>query len=323
MRAIVYDSYGPPEVLHLADLPKPSPGPHEVRVRVHATTVNRTDCGFRSAEYFVSRLFSGLWRPKQRVLGSELAGEVDAVGSAVKGFAVGDRVFGLNPDAFGAHAEYVCMPEDGAIATIPEGIGFDEAAAVLDGLMLGNNMLRQVSFDAPPKLLVIGASGSIGSAVLQLAKIRGADVTAVGNPSSVQLLRSLGADRVLDYTKDDFAEHGGGYDAIIDAVGKSSFARCRHLLTPTGLYVSSELGPYWQNPLLALAAPLMRGRKVGFPIPSIKRAEVLAYREMLATGRYKAVIDRTYPLEDFLEATRYVETGQKTGNVVLRVGAPA
>lgn len=321
MRAIVYDSYGPPEVLRLADVPKPTPAPDEVRVRVLATTVNRTDCGFRSAEYVISRLFSGLLRPKQRVLGSELAGEIDAVGGAVKKLAVGDRVFGLNPDTFGAHAEYVCVPQDAAIATIPEGIGFDEAAAVLDGLMLGNNMLRQVSFDRPRKLLVIGASGSIGTAVLQLAKIRGAHVTAVGNPGSVELLRSLGADTVLDYTKDDFAQHGGGYDAIIDAVGKSSFSACRHLLTAKGLYVSSELGPYWQNPFLALAAPLMRGRKVGFPIPSITQQEVLAYRELLATGRYRAIIDRTYALEEFLEATRYVETGQKTGNVVLRVAA--
>lgn len=320
MKAIVHETYGPPEVLRLAELPTPTPAPGEVRVRVRATTVNRTDCGFRSAEYFISRLFSGLLRPKRPVLGSELAGEVDAVGSQVTTFAVGDRVFGLSPDSFGAHAEYVCVPADAAIATMPAGLSFEQAAAVLDGLMLGNNMLRQVRFDVPPHLLVIGASGSIGSAVLQLAKIRGAHVTAVGNPRSLDLLRSLGADVVLDYTKDDFVQRGGTYDAILDSVGKSSFSASRHLLGPKGLYVSSELGPHWENPLLALAAPLMRGRKVGFPIPSITQEDVLAYRALLADGRYLPIIDRTYPFEDFLEATRYVETGQKTGNVVLTVG---
>ena len=319
MRAIVHDTYGPPEVLRLAELPKPSPAPGEVRVRVRAATVNRTDTAFRSADYAINRLFSGLFRPKRPVLGSEYAGTVDAVGSGVTNLAVGDRVFGLNPDHFGAHAEYVCVGERSPIATMPEGTTFEEAAAVLDGLMLGANMMRQVSFDSPKHILVHGASGSIGSAALQLAKIRGAQVTATGNPGSLALLRSLGADVVLDYTKEDFLQTSETYDAIIDSVGKISFSACRHLLTPKGLYVSSELGAYWQNPFLALAAPLMLGRKVGFPIPSITQDDVLAYRELLASGRYRAVIDRTYPFEDFLEATRYVETGQKTGNVVLRV----
>jgi NADPH:quinone reductase-like Zn-dependent oxidoreductase len=318
MKAIVYTKYGSPEVLQLKEVKKPIPKENEVLIRIHATTVNRTDCGFRKPEYpIIIRPINGLFKPKKNILGSELAGVVEAIGSKVKSFQPGDAVFGLSTYNFGAHAEYICLAESASIALKPSNMSFEEAAAVCDGLFLAYNLVRKIDFKNHPKILVNGASGSIGSAAVQLARSFGAEVTAVCETRNFELLKSLGAGKVIDYTREDFTRHGDLYDAVIDAVGKSSFFKCRKLLKPGGVYFSSELGFLVQNIFLALFTPIFGGKKVMFPIPNDRKEDILLFKELIEAGKYKAVIDRTYRLEDIIEATRYVETGQKTGNVVI------
>ena len=319
MRAIVHERYGSPDVLQIADVERPVPEDDEVLIEVHATTVNRTDCGFRAAKPFFVRAFSGLRRPRRKILGSEMAGEVAAVGAAVTEFAVGDRVFGVNADKFGAHAEYLCMAERGALAAMPEGITFDEAAAVTDGAIIALTCLRKAGVQPGQRILVYGASGSIGTAGVQLAKVMDLHVTAVCNTPNFETVRALGADEVIDYTAEDFTKAGGDpYDMVFDAVGKRSFWNCRNLLTPRGTYVTTDLGFLWQNPLLTLTSRLGR-RRVRIPIPAYTKPNVVFLKELIEAGRYRAVIDRRYPLEAIAEATRYVETEQKTGNVVIQV----
>jgi NADPH:quinone reductase-like Zn-dependent oxidoreductase len=319
MRAVVYDSYGPPEVLRLEEVERPVPKEDEVLIKVHASAVNRTDTGLRSAEYFISRFLTGLLRPKRKIPGTELAGEVVEVGAAVTEFKVGDHVFGVSASTAGAHAEFVCLPESAPLAHKPTGMTFEEAAAVCDGAILALSYLRRVDLRMKQKILVYGASGSIGTAGVQLARYFDADVTAVCNTKNVELVRSLGADRVIDYTREDFTKSGETYDFIFDAVGKLSFKRCRGSLKPGGIYGSTDLGPYWQNPFLALWTSRIGDKKVLFPIPRYTKKDILFLKELIGAGKYRAVIDRRYPLEDVVEANRYVETGQKTGNVVLTV----
>jgi NADPH:quinone reductase-like Zn-dependent oxidoreductase len=320
MRAVVYDRYGPPDVLRLEEVPRPVPKDDEVLIRVHAAAVNRTDTGLRSAEYFISRFLTGLLRPKHRIPGTELAGEVEAVGPGETEFEVGDRVFGVSSKTAGAHAEFVCLPQSAPLAHMPTGMTFEEAAAVCDGVILALSFLRRVDLQKRREVLVYGASGSIGTAAVQLLKHFGADVTAVCNTENVDLVASLGADRVIDYTKEDFTRNGETYDFVFDAVGKLSFKRCRGSLRSGGIYGSTDLGPYWQNPFLALSTRWIGDRKVLFPIPRYTKKDVLFLKDLIEGGKYRAVIDRKYPLEDVVEANRYVETGQKTGNVVLTIG---
>lgn len=320
MRAVVYDRYGPPEVLRVQDVERPVPKDDEVLVKVHASTVNRTDTGLRSAEYFISRFFTGLLRPRHKIPGTELAGEVEAVGPAVTEFQVGDHVFGVSAKTAGAHAEFICLPETAPLAHKPAGITFEEAAAVPDGVILAMSYLKRVDLRKGRKVLIYGGAGSIGTASVQLAsKYFDADVTAVCNTKSLELVRSLGTDRVIDHTQEDFRKNGETYDVIFDAVGKLSFKQCRDSLKAGGIYGSTDLGPYWQNPFLALWTARIGDKKVLFPIPRYKKEGVLFVKELVEAGKYRAVIDRSYPLEEVVEANRYVETGQKTGNVVLTV----
>jgi NADPH:quinone reductase-like Zn-dependent oxidoreductase len=319
MRAVVYDRYGPPEVLRLGEVARPVPKDDEVLIKVHAAAVNRTDTGLRSAEYFISRFLTGLFRPRHRIPGTELAGEVVAVGPTVTEFQVGDHVFGVSSKTAGAHAEFVCLPESAPLAHKPDGVPFEEAAAVCDGVILALSFLKRVDLRTKRDLLVYGASGSIGTAGVQLANHFGADVTAVCNTENVELVRSLRPDRVLDYTKEDFTKEGRTYDFVFDAVGKLSFERCKGTLKPGGIYGSTDLGPYWQNPFLALWTSRIGYKKVLFPIPRYTKDDVLFLKGLIEAGKYRAVIDRRYPLEDVVEANRYVETGQKTGNVVLTI----
>ena len=287
-------------------------------VKIHATTVTRTDCGIRAGKPFFIRFFFGLRRPKQRILGTELAGEVEAVGAAVSEFAVGDHVFG-STSAFrsGAHAEFICMRESAPLAHKPAGMTFEEAAAVTDGAILALMCLEAAHIRKGQRILVYGASGSIGTAGVQLAKYFEADVTAVCNTKNVELVRSLGADRVIDYTQEDFTKNGETYDVIFDAVGKHSFSRCRGSLKRGGAYVATD---GFRNLFLALWTSRIGDKKVLFPIPPhYTKKNVLFLKELIEAGKYRAVIDRCYPLEDVVEATRYVETEQKTGNVVLTI----
>jgi NADPH:quinone reductase-like Zn-dependent oxidoreductase len=320
MRAVVYDRYGPPEVQRLEDVEQPVPKQDEVLVRIRATTVTRTDCGLRAGKPFIVRLFFGLSRPKQRILGTELAGEVEAAGAAVTEFAVGDQVFG-STSAFrsGTHAEFICMSESAPLAHKPAGMTFEEAASVTDGLVLALMCLEAAQIQKGQRIVVFGASGAIGTAGVQLAKNFEADVTAVCNTKNVDLVKSLGADRVIDYTQEDFTKNGETYDVIFDAVGKHSFSRSRGSLKRGGAYVATD---GFQNLFLALWTSRIGDKKVLFPIPPrYTKKNVLFLKELIEAGKYRAVIDRRYPLEDVVEATRYVETEQKTGNVVLTVGA--
>jgi NADPH:quinone reductase-like Zn-dependent oxidoreductase len=317
MRAVVHDTYGPPEVLRLEDVERPVPKDDEVLVRIHATTVTRTDCGWRKPHPFFSRVFTGLRRPKFRTLGMELAGEVEAVGSAVTEFRPGDRVFGVKSS--GANAEYVCIRERGGLAHMPSGLSFEEAAPGVDGGCIALECFRRAGDLAGKSVVVYGASGSIGTAAVQLAKHLGAHVTAVCNGGNVELVRSLGADEVVDYEREDFTRNGKTYHIVLDAVGKHSFRCSRRSLKPGGTFVETDLGFMWHVPLLALASRRLGSKRVTLPIPKYSKDDVLLLKELMEAGTYRGVVDRRYPLQDVVEATRYVETGQKTGNVVLTV----
>jgi NADPH:quinone reductase-like Zn-dependent oxidoreductase len=316
MRAVVHDRYGPAEVLRIEEVERPVPKEDEVLVKVHATTVTRSDCGYRAADPFFSRVFTGLRGPKQRVVGMELAGVVEAVGSAVTEFEVGDEVFGLRS---GANAEFVCVREQGALAHKPASLSFEEAAPLADGASIALACLSKADLGPGKQIVVYGASGAIGTAAVQIAKASGARVTAVCNTKNVELMRSLGADEVVDYTQEDFTKNGKTYDVVFDAVGKHSFRRCRGSLKEGGLHIETDLGFMWHVPFLALATRWIGGKRVTLPIPKYTKQDVLFVKELIEAGKYRPVIDRTYPLEDVIEATKYVETGQKTGNVVLTV----
>ena len=317
MKAVVFDRYGPPDVLRVANVERPVPKDDEVLVKVHATSVTRTDCGFRGAEPFFSRLFTGLRRPRYRTPGMELAGEVEAVGAGVTTFAVGDEVFGVKGS--GANAEYVCVRESGALAHKPAGLSFQEAAAATDGPSIALACIRKVEVEEGTRILIYGASGSIGTAAVQIAKSRGAHVTAVCGTETLDVVRSLGADEVIDYTREDFTKSGETYDVVFDAVGKHSFRRSRRTLRPGGTYIETDLGFMWHVPLLALLTRWIGDKRVTLPIPKYSKDDVLVVKEIVEAGKYRPVVDRAYSLDEIVEATRYVETGRKTGNVVLSV----
>jgi NADPH:quinone reductase-like Zn-dependent oxidoreductase len=321
MRAAVRGRYGGPEVVRVAEAEKPVPKDNEVLVRVHATTVNRTDCGVRAAHPFLYRLFVGLRRPRLTILGNEFAGDVEAVGAGVRSFAPGDKVFGFSPNKFGAHAEYVAIPAYGSIAAMPANLSYEEAAPGTEGAHYALAGIRSARVQAGQDVLVYGATGAIGSAAVQLLVSLGAKVTAVCAAAHKDLVVGLGAVRVIDYTAEDFTRDTETYDLVMDAVGKSSFARCRRLLRPRGIYLSTDLGPLSQNPVLALVTPLFGRRRVMFPIPTQRDpAEIMRYlKGLMESGAFKPVIDRRYPLDQIVEAYRYVETGQKVGNVVITV----
>lgn len=319
MKAAVHTRYGPPDVVRISEVEKPTAKDNEVLVKVHVTTVNRTDSGLRAAKPFINRFFTGLRRPRMTVLGNEFAGEVEAVGSGVTSFEVGDRVFGYNGSRFGAHAEYLTMPEDGSLATMPANVTYEEAAPSTEGSHYALSLIRKAKIRSGQAVLVSGATGAIGSAAVQLLKHLGAEVTAVCDTENVELVRGLGADRVIDYTAEDFTKDQQSYDVVLDAAGKSSFGRCKRLLKPSGIFLSSDLGPLSQNPLLALVTPLSGGKRVMFPIPRDDQEMVRYFKELIESGAFKPLIDRRYPLDQIVEAYRYVEMGQKIGNVVISV----
>jgi len=315
MRAVVHDRYGPAEVLHLEDIDRPVPKDDEVLIRIHATTVNRTDCALRAGEPFFSRFITGLPRPRQRVLGSEFSGEVETAGPTVTEFKVGDRVFGEKPWKFGGHAEYICMRESAALTHMPKDANFDEAAAVCDGFLLALNCLRPGKVRSGQSILVYGASGAIGTAGVQIAKAFGAHVTAVCGSKNLELARSLGADEVIDYMQSEFTTNGQTYDAVFDAAGKLTFASCKGSLKPGGVYLPTD---GMRNVMIAAWTSRIGDRKVIFNLPpKFLKKDVVMLAGLMDAGNYTAVIDRRYPLEQVVDATKYVETHQKVGNVVL------
>jgi NADPH:quinone reductase-like Zn-dependent oxidoreductase len=323
MKAIVYTQYGPPEVLQLKEVEKPVPKENEVLVRVQVTTVNRTDCANLTAKPFIMRFSLGLFKPKNSILGTEFAGDIEAVGKAVTSFKVGDKVFGFDDGGISSYAEYLVVSEDKAMTTMPKDITYEQAAACVEGTHYAYNFINKVGLKSVHKVLVNGASGGIGSAMVQLLKYFSAEVTGVCNTKNIELVKSLGASRVIDYTKEDFTIDDEKYDFVFDSVGKSSYGKCKALLKPGGVYISSELGWMAQNLFFALitaifgSLPGQTGKKVKFPYPPNIKRSVLLVKKLIEEGKFRSVIDRSYPLEQIAEAFRYVLKGQKTGNVVI------
>jgi NADPH:quinone reductase-like Zn-dependent oxidoreductase len=318
MRAVVHDRYGPPEVLRVDQVERPAPKEDEVLVKVIASTVTRGDAmGVRHVEYRFARLATGIRRPRRTHFGSEFAGLVEEVGPAVTELNAGDEVFGY---AGGTNAEYVAVSESGVIAPKPAGLSFEEAAAVPDGSLLALSCLRPAYPLEGKSVLVYGAGGSVGTAAVQLLSRQSeAEVTAVCDTKAVKVVRSLGAKEVIDRFREDFTKRDTTYDVIFDAVGKHSFRRCRGSLEPGGIYVSMDLGFMYHIPLLALATRIFGSKRATVGIGRYRKEDLLLIKDLVETGKYRPVIDRTYELDEIVEAVRYVESGQKTGNVVLRV----
>ncbi len=317
MKAIICTKYGPPEILQLKEIDKPTPKDNEVLVKIHASTVNRTDTALLRAKPFFSRLFTGLLKPKNSIPGTEFAGMIEMVGKNVSLFKVRDKIFGFDDTGLKSHAQYMTIVEDKALTTIPKDITYEQAAASNEGAHYAYNFIKKVNLQSGQKVLVNGATGGIGSAAVQLLKYFGTHVTAVCGTKNIELVKSLGADKVIDYKKEDFAKHNQKYNYIFDCVGKSTFAKCKPLLLPGGVYMSSELGYMAQNIFFALITPITGNKKVIFPIPTDCKGSILFIKKLIKSGKFKAVIDRKYPLEQIVEAYRYVEKGQKTGNVVI------
>ena len=317
MKAVQRTKYGSPDTLRIEDVEVPTPEDREVLVRVHATTINRTDCGILRGTPFPLRFFTGLFKPKLATLGTDFAGHVVAVGERVTIWKVGDRVWGFNDEGLGSQAEYMTIKVDEAIARIPEEVSYETIVACGEGAHYAYNFMNKVTIEPGTKVLVNGATGAIGSALVQLLKHRGAYVTAVGNTKNIELMKSWGTDNVIDYLKSDFTKNEERYHYVFDAVGKSTFGRCKRLLLPGGSYISSELGPYAENVYLPMMARLRGNKRVIFPIPSNCQRSVDFVTDLVRAKQFSAVIDRTYSIDQIRDAYHYVERGEKTGNVVV------
>ena len=320
MKAILYQRYGPPDVLELKEVEKPAPKENEVLIKIHATTVTSGDWRARSLEVpagfkFLSRLFFGLRKPKRQILGTELAGKIEEIGKSVRGFEVGDRVFAYPGASMGCYAEYKCMPEDGPLARIPPNLSYDEAAALSFGGATALDFFRRGKLQSGERVLINGASGGVGTAAVQLAKHFGAEVTAVCSGANAELVRSLGAAHAIDYTKEDFTKNGKTYDVIVDTVGTAPFSRSRNSLKEGGrlLLVLGNLSDLLQVPWISMTSD----KKVIAGPASERPDDLRLLAELAQAGKFRAVIDRRYRLEQIVEAHRYIDTGRKRGNVVI------
>jgi len=317
MKASVRRKYGLPNQIKIENLDNPIPKDNEVLIKVYATTVNRTDCANLTAQPFIMRFVLGFHKPRKVVLGTDFAGEVIAIGKNVKSFSIGDRVFGFNDTGAASQAEYTSINEQN-LFPIPEKIDYQQAAASLEGAHYAYSSIHKVKIQSGQRILINGATGGIGSALLQFVRQYDVKITVTCNTKNIKLIKSLGADKVYDYTKEDFTNDDEKYDFIFDAVGKSTFGNCKHLLSKRGVYISSELGPYAQNIMFPLLT-LFSNKKVIFPIPLSTQKTIPYISEQLELGQFEPVIDREYSLEDIAKAYEYVMTGQKTGNVLIKI----
>lgn len=317
MKAVIYSQYGSPEVLRLQDVERPTPKANEVLVRIIATAVNSGDVRLRKADPFAVRFVFGLRNPRIRILGSVLSGEVESVGKKVKLFKIGDQVFGHTDMSFGAYAEYICVPEDGSLALKPLAISHHEAAVIPFGGVTALHFMKKALIKQNQKILIVGASGAVGSAAVQLAKWYGASVTAVCSASNIELVKSIGADNVIDYAKQDFTRNGETYDLIFDAVNTISVSRSLRSLTKNGKMILSAAG-LWEM-IQALWISFTSQRQVITGVISHKKEDILFFKELVDSSKYKPVIDRTYLLNQIAEAHAYVEKGHKKGNVAIEV----
>ena len=323
MKAIVITSYGSPEVLQLKEMQKPSPKDNEVLIRIHATAVVATDPQFRKGDPFMARIFTGLLRPTRPIPGDVLAGEIEAVGKDVTSFKKGDQVYSACAMTQGGQAEYICLPQDGPLTLKPSNMNYEEAAGVCDGGLGALNFLRDAGdIQSGQRVLINGASGSVGTYAIQLAKYFGAHVTGVCSSANVDLVKSLGADRVIDYTKEDFTKGDTAYDLVFDAVGKSSFSKCRNILSQNGVYVSTV--PSLDFAFQLLSRSKRSGKRAAFVAPGLrssaeKAKDLIFLKELIEAGKIRSIIDRRYRLDQIAEAHRYVETGHKKGNVVITI----
>lgn len=322
MKAISFTQYGSPDVLKLKEIQKPTPTADEVLIKVYATTVNRTDCSTIRAIPFFMRLVTGVFKPKKQITGTEFAGVIEEIGHNISSFRIGDKVFGFNDDGLGSHAQYITIGEDNTI-TMPDNISFKQAAASSEGAHYAYNFINKVSLKEGQSVLVNGATGAIGSAAVQLLRTLGVYITAVCDTRNMDLVRSLGADRVIDYTKDDFTKDEKKYDLVFDTVGKSSFFKCKNLLNTAGIYISSDLGFMAQNIFLPIITPIISpifdDKKTIFPMPRDIKGSLKLIKELMEEGKFRPVIDREFPLEQTVDAFKYVEKGHKTGNVIITV----
>ena len=316
MKAITRIAYGGPDVIAIKDIPVPVPKRNEVLIKVHATTVSRTDCGALWGKPYLIRAFIGLRKPSLQVPGTDFAGEVIGLGSDVTNFKMGDRVWGFNDQGLASHAEFMTFPADDAIAIIPENIAYQHAVASAEGAHYAYNFINKIKVEAGHDVLVNGGTGAIGSAAIQLLKARGVRVTATAATPYLEKVKALGADVVIDYLKEDFTQQKQQFNFILDAVGKSSFGQCKSILKPGGVYLSSELGPGAENLYLPFTTRFLN-KKVIFPIPSNCKRSVLFMNELLAQGKFNPLIDKTYRPEQIAEAFQYVVSGEKIGNVIL------
>ena len=319
MRAAYRDRYVPLQDLRIAEVEVPVPKSGEILVRVCATTINRTDCAVATGKPAIMRLFLGLLRPRNPVLGTDFAGIVEEVGPSVSTFSVGDYVWGFNDEGIQSQAEYMVVSCNEAVSPMPKDVGFAESVCGLEAAHYAYNFMTKVDPQPGQRALINGASGGIGSALLQFLKHTGLTVTAVCNTKNIALIKQLGADRVYDYEREDFTHDEQKYDFVLDSVGKSTFGKCKHLLTDQGVYISSELGPYMQNPLLAIVSRFRSGKRVVFPIPVKIRRSMDFVKQLMEEKHFAPVIDREYSMDDLVVAYQYVASGQKTGNVVLRI----
>jgi NADPH:quinone reductase-like Zn-dependent oxidoreductase len=337
MKAIVYTEYGPPEVLQLKEVEKPAPKDNEILIKIYATSINYGDITVRNFRnmplskfnmplplWLPTRLMFGFWKPKKTILGSEFAGEIEAAGKDVKRFKEGDQVFGYRGPLMGTNAEYLCMPENGSVAIKPDNMSYEEACTVPYGAITALNLLRKANIQKGQKVLINGASGAIGSAAVQLARYYGAEVTGVCGTPRLGFVKSLGADKVIDYTKEDFTQSGETYDLIFDILGKSSFSRCKRSLKQNGRYLLAsfkmrELFQMLGTKIIGSLPGRQTGKKVICALALEKPEDLIFIKELIEAGKIKSVIDKRYPLEQIAEAHRYVEEGHKKGNVVITV----